>query len=80
MAIGDDSGIGTYAHFEQQILPRVKAGGYTTLQLYVYSQEELIKRMGIAEHPYYPSFGYQVSSFFAPSSRFGECQKDIVSR
>lgn len=27
--------------------------------------------MAIAEHPYYGSFGYHVSSFFAPSSRFG---------
>jgi 1,4-alpha-glucan branching enzyme len=28
--------------------------------------------MGVAEHPYYPSFGYQVSSYYAASSRFGE--------
>ena len=27
--------------------------------------------MAIQEHPYYGSFGYHVSSFFAPSSRFG---------
>jgi len=27
--------------------------------------------MAVMEHPYYASFGYQVSSFFAPSSRFG---------
>ena len=34
--------------------------GYNTLQL-----------MAIQEHPYYGSFGYHVSNFFAPSSRFG---------
>ncbi|MDE7149677.1 MAG: alpha amylase C-terminal domain-containing protein, partial [Bacteroidales bacterium] len=30
-----------------------------------------VQLMGIAEHPYYGSFGYHVSNFFAPSSRFG---------
>jgi 1,4-alpha-glucan branching enzyme len=35
VAIGDNSGIGTFSHFEEHILPRVKKGGYTTLQLYV---------------------------------------------
>ena len=36
--------------------------------------------MGIAEHPYYGSFGYHVSNFFAPSSRFGtpEALKTLV--
>jgi len=52
--------IGTYAQFKQNILPRIVAAGYTTIQL-----------MAIQEHPYYASFGYHVSSFFAPSSRFG---------
>jgi len=28
--------------------------------------------MAIMEHPYYASFGYQVTSFFAASSRYGE--------
>ena len=42
------------------VLPRVKALGYNTIQL-----------MAIMEHPYYGSFGYQVSNFFAVSSRFG---------
>ncbi len=53
-------GVGTYAEFTENILPRVKALGYTAVQL-----------MGIAEHPYYGSFGYHVSNFYAPSSRFG---------
>ena len=50
----------TYAEFRDEMLPRIKAAGYDTVQL-----------MGVMEHPYYGSFGYHVSSFFAPSSRFG---------
>jgi len=57
---GEDPRINSYAEFRQQVLPRIVAAGYNTLQL-----------MAIQEHPYYGSFGYQVSSFFAPSSRFG---------
>lgn len=52
--------IGTYAEFTENVLPRIVEAGYNTIQL-----------MAIAEHPYYASFGYQVSSFFAASSRFG---------
>ncbi len=52
--------IGTYAEFTRHVLPRIRAAGYNTVQL-----------MAIQEHPYYGSFGYQVSNFFAPSSRFG---------
>jgi len=52
--------VGTYDEFRSHILPRIKAGGYNTIQL-----------MAIQEHPYYGSFGYHVSSFFAASSRFG---------
>jgi 1,4-alpha-glucan branching enzyme len=54
------AGLGTYREFADLILPRIKAGGYNAIQL-----------MAIHEHPYYGSFGYHVSSFFAPSSRFG---------
>ena len=56
----EDGRVGTYAEFTANILPRIQASGYNTLQI-----------MGIPEHPYYGSFGYHVSSFFAPSSRFG---------
>lgn len=56
----EKEGVGTYAEFTETILPRIKAAGYNTLQI-----------MGIMEHPYYGSFGYHVSSFFAASSRFG---------
>ncbi len=53
-------GVGTYKEFEEKMLPRIKKLGYNVVQL-----------MAIAEHPYYGSFGYHVSNFFAPSSRFG---------
>ncbi|MCK7508829.1 MAG: alpha-amylase family glycosyl hydrolase [Desulfobacterales bacterium] len=52
--------IGTWQEFTANILPRIVAAGYNTLQL-----------MAVQEHPFYGSFGYQVSSFFAASSRFG---------
>lgn len=52
--------VNTYKDFTKNIIPRIKAAGYDTIQL-----------MAVAEHPYYGSFGYHVSSFFAPSSRFG---------
>ena len=51
---------GTFDEFRRNILPRIADAGYNTVQL-----------MAIMEHPYYASFGYQVSSFFAASSRFG---------
>lgn len=57
---GDREAVSTYAQFEAEVLPRVQKLGYNTVQL-----------MAIQEHPYYGSFGYQVSNFFAPSSRFG---------
>ncbi len=53
-------GVGTYDEFRRLVLPRVIEGGYTAIQI-----------MAIQEHPYYGSFGYHVSSFYAPSSRFG---------
>ena len=56
----DKEGVGTYEEFRTKILPRVVQDGYNCIQV-----------MAIQEHPYYGSFGYHVSSFFAPSSRFG---------
>ncbi len=53
--------IGTYREFADKTLPRVKEAGYNAIQL-----------MAIMEHPYYGSFGYQVSSFYAASSWFGK--------
>jgi len=53
-------GVGTYAEFRDLILPRIAKDGYNAIQV-----------MAVQEHPYYGSFGYHVSSFYAPSSRFG---------
>ena len=55
-----DERIGSYEEFRTRILPRIAKHGYNAIQI-----------MGIQEHPYYGSFGYHVSSFFAASSRFG---------
>lgn len=52
--------VSTYTEFKDNVLPHIVKSGYNTIQL-----------MAIQEHPYYGSFGYQVSSFYAPSSRFG---------
>ncbi len=62
--------VGTYKEFTEEILPKVKALGYNTIQI-----------MAIMEHPYYGSFGYQVSNFFAASSRFGPSKdlKELVN-
>ena len=56
----EKDGVGSYNEFISNVLPRIKADGYNAVQL-----------MAIAEHPYYGSFGYHVSNFFAASSRFG---------
>lgn len=56
----DKEGVGTYDEFREHILPRISADGYNAIQI-----------MAIQEHPYYGSFGYHVSNFYAPSSRFG---------
>ena len=56
----EEERVGTYKEFTKNVLQRIKADGYNAIQL-----------MAIAEHPYYGSFGYHVSNFFAPSSRFG---------
>ena len=52
--------VGSFEEFRRDVLPRVKKLGYNVLQI-----------MALQEHPYYGSFGYQVSNFFALSSRFG---------
>ncbi|MBP5318449.1 MAG: alpha amylase C-terminal domain-containing protein, partial [Paludibacteraceae bacterium] len=53
-------GVGSYEEFRVNVLPRIVADGYNAIQI-----------MAIQEHPYYGSFGYHVSSFYAASSRFG---------
>ena len=56
----EEAKIGSFREFTTGILPRIVKSGYNTIQL-----------MAVQEHPYYGSFGYQVSNFFAASSRFG---------
>ncbi|MCQ2339722.1 MAG: alpha amylase C-terminal domain-containing protein [Paludibacteraceae bacterium] len=57
---GEQEKVSTYEEFRQNVLPRVADLGYNCIQI-----------MAIQEHPYYGSFGYHVSNFFAASSRFG---------
>jgi 1,4-alpha-glucan branching enzyme len=53
-------GIGTFSEFADDLIPYIKNAGYNVIQL-----------MAVAEHPYYGSFGYHVTNFFAVSSRLG---------
>jgi len=66
-----DEKLGTYREFTANVLPAVIKSGYNTIQL-----------MAIQEHPFYGSFGYHVSSFFAASSRFGtpEDLKELIDK
>ncbi|XP_072547869.1 1,4-alpha-glucan-branching enzyme [Salminus brasiliensis] len=52
--------VASYSNFTHNVLPRIKNLGYNCIQL-----------MAIMEHAYYASFGYQITSFFAASSRYG---------
>ena len=52
----EDESVGTYREFADRILDRIQEAGYNTIQL-----------MAIMEHPYYASFGFQVTNFFAAS-------------
>lgn len=65
----EKEGVGSFKEFTDNILPRIKASGYNVIQI-----------MAIMQHPYYASFGYQVSNFFAVSSWFGtpDDLKDLV--
>jgi len=56
----EEGRVGAFQEFTQNVLPRIASLGYNAVQL-----------MAVMEHPYYGSFGYHVSSFFAVSSRFG---------
>ncbi len=65
----EEAKIGTYQEFTANILPRIANLGYNAVQL-----------MAIQEHPFYGSFGYHVSNFYAASSRFGtpEDLKELI--
>ena len=57
---GEEERVSTFEDFRRDVLPKVADLGYNVLQI-----------MALQEHPYYGSFGYQVSNFYALSSRFG---------
>ena len=59
----EEGKVNSYNDFCHNVLPRIKDLGYNTIQI-----------MAIMEHPYYGSFGYQVSNFFAASSRYGKSE------
>ncbi|GHP07058.1 alpha-1,4-glucan branching enzyme [Pycnococcus provasolii] len=66
---GEEAKVSTFKEFKEKVVPQVAKLGYTAIQI-----------MGVAEHALYASFGYQVTSFFAPSHRFGtpEDLKELV--
>ena len=57
---GEAPAVASYTHFKDNVLPRIAKQGYNCIQL-----------MAVMEHAYYGSFGYQITSFFAASSRYG---------
>lgn len=66
-----DPKVSTYIEFKDKVLPEILEAGYNAIQI-----------MGIMEHAYYASFGYQVTNFFSVSSRFGtpEELKELIDR
>ncbi len=56
----EEEKVSTFSEFRENVLPRIAGLGYNVIQI-----------MALQEHPYYGSFGYQVSNFYALSSRFG---------
>ncbi|XP_029657520.1 1,4-alpha-glucan-branching enzyme-like [Octopus sinensis] len=61
--------VSTYNHFRIDVLPRIKNLGFYSFGIQL--GFNAIQIMAVMEHAYYASFGYQITSFFASSSRFG---------
>ncbi|MFU8859930.1 MAG: 1,4-alpha-glucan branching protein GlgB [Cyclonatronaceae bacterium] len=56
-----DNSFYTYRELAEHLIPYVKELGFSHIEL-----------LPVAEHPYDPSWGYQITGYYAPTSRFGE--------